>query len=70
MIKVVGSSNFPLSKSLCNDWHAIVLTGTRMKPPKDTKYVLVECNSFLKSPIQMKSCLVIIYIQEHISESE
>ena len=45
----------------------IVLTGIRMKPPKDIKYILVQFNSFIKSPRQMKGCLVMIYIQEHIS---
>ena len=41
-----------------------------MKPPKDINYVSVEFNSFLKPPRQMKGCLVMIYIQEHISECE
>ena len=68
--KVVGSSRFPLSKSLRSYKHNIVLRGAIMKPPKDIKYVLVGCNSFLKSPKEMKVCLVIIYIQLHISDSE
>ena len=46
------------------------MTGVRMKPPKDIKYVLVECNSFLKLPRQMKGFLIMIYIQVIISDSE
>ena len=41
-----------------------------MKPPKDLIYVSVECNSFIKSPRQIKGCLLMIYIQEHLSDSE
>ena len=41
-----------------------------MKPSKDTKYVLVEYNSFQKPPRKTKSFLVVIYIQVHISYSE
>ena len=42
--KVVLSRRFFLSKSLNNHWNHIVLKGERMKPPKDIKYFLVECN--------------------------
>ena len=69
-LKLVGSSQFLLSKSLWNNWHTIVLTGMSMKPTNKINYILVECNSFLKSPSQMKLCLVIIYIQEQLSDSE
>ena len=31
-----------------------------MKPSKYTKYFSVECNSFLKSPRQIKGCIVMI----------
>ena len=62
--KVVGSRRFSFSKSLKNYWHTIVLTGVRPKPPKDIKYALFECNSF------MKCCPVMIYIQVQISDSE
>ena len=48
--KVVGSSCFPFYKFIWNDWDTIVLTGARMKPPKDIKYVLFVYNSFLKPP--------------------
>ena len=41
-----------------------------MNPPKYIKYVLSECNSFLKSPGKIKGCLVMIYIKVHISECE
>ena len=46
------------------------MTGVSMKPPKDVIYVSVECNSFIKSPRQIKGCLLMIYIQEHLSDSE
>ena len=59
-----------LSKYIWNNWHTIVLTGVRMKPPKEINYALAEYNSFIKSPKLMKGCLVIIYIQEHLSKSE
>ena len=68
--KVVGSSSFCLSKSLKNYCNSIVMKGVRMKPPKDIMYVLVECNSFLTLPRQMKGCLIMIYIQVIISDSE
>ena len=68
--KVVGSRRFSLSKYFWNDLHTIFLTGTRMKPPQDTNYVLVELNYFIKPPIKMKGFLVMIYIQVHIYNSE
>ena len=68
--KVVGSRHFFLSKSLWNNWYTIVLIGERMKPPKDISYVLVEYNSFLKQQRQMKGCILMIYIQEYILDSE
>ena len=46
------------------------MSGVRTKPPKEIRYVSVECNSFIKSPRQIKCCLVTIYIQVHISECE
>ena len=46
----------------------MVITGIIMKPPKEIKYVLVKCNSFIKSPKQMKGCIFIIYIQVHMTE--
>ena len=49
--KVVVSRLFFLSKSLCNYWHNVVLKGVIMKPPNEIKYVSVEFNSFIKSPI-------------------
>ena len=58
--KVFGSRRFSLSKYLLNYWHNIVMTGVIMKPPKYIKYVLVEYKLFLKAPIQMKGCLVMI----------
>ena len=61
---------FFLSGSLWNYCHTMVFTGVRMKPSKSIKYVLVECNLFLKYPRQMKGCIVIIYIQEHITGSD
>ena len=67
--KVVGSRCFFLSMSLCNNWHTIVLTGARMKPPKEIKCVLVKCNYFLKTPRKMKGCPIMNYIQEHLSDS-
>ena len=66
--KVVGYRNFPLCKYIWNEWHTIVMTGERIKPPKDIKYVSVECTAFIKSPRKMKCCLVIIYILVHFSE--
>ena len=68
--KVVGYMSSFLSKSLWNDCHTTVLTGAMVKPSKDNKYVLVELNSFIKPLRQWKGGLVIIYIQEHISEIE
>ena len=41
-----------------------------MKPPNDIKYISVEFNSFIKSPIHMKGYIVMIYIQVQISEIE
>ena len=41
-----------------------------MKPPKDISYVLVEFNSFLKLTRKMKRFLIMVYIQEHHSDSE
>ena len=41
-----------------------------MKTTKDIKYVLVKCNSFLKSPRQIKVFPVMIYIQVHFTEFE
>ena len=61
--KVVGTRQFYLSRSFWNNYHTIFLTGVRIKLPKDINYVLVEFNSFLKSPIQIKGCIVIIYTQ-------
>ena len=40
------------------------------EPPKDINYVLVEWNYFLKPQIKMKSCLILIYIQELLSDIE
>ena len=40
--------------------------GGGMKAHKYTKYVLVECNLFLRSPGKMKGCLVLIYIQVNL----
>ena len=68
--KLVRSRHFSLSESLWNNRHAIFLIGMSIKLPKDIKYVLFEYNSFIKSPRKMKGCLVIIYIQEQISESK
>ena len=68
--RVVGSRRFFLSKFLRNYWYTIVLKGVRIKLLKEIKYVLVECTSLLKLPIKMKGCLVMIYTQVHISESE
>ena len=65
--KVVVSRHFFLSESLYNYWHNIVLKGVIMKPPNDIKYLSVEFNLFIKSPIHMKGCIVMIYIQVHIS---
>ena len=42
----------------------------RIKPPKDIDYSFVECNSFLKLPIKMKGCLLILYRQVLISDSK
>ena len=69
-LKIVGSRHFFLSNFLWNKWHTIVITGVSMKKPKDINCVLVEWNSFLKSPRQMKVCIVMIYIQEHIPDNE
>ena len=46
------------------------MTKVKMKPPKDINFVLVECNSFLKSPRKIKGCLIMVYIQEHNPDSE
>ena len=40
--KLAGYRCFLLSRSFWDDWHTVVLTGTRTKPTKDTDYVLVE----------------------------
>ena len=42
----------------------------RMESPKDINYVSVECIYFLKTPIQIKGSLIMIYIQEHLFDSE
>ena len=68
--KLFGSRHFPPSKHIWNECNTIVLTGVRIKPPKNIRYVSIVYNSFLKSPIQMKFCLVIIFIQVHISDFE
>ena len=68
--KVVGSRCFLLSKSLNIYLHSIFLKEARMKPPKETKYVLFECNSFIEQPRQIKGCLVMIYKQVKIKKSE
>ena len=68
--KVVGSRQFLPSKSLWNSLHAIFLTGVMNKPRKDIKFVLVERNFFLTSTSQMKVFLLMVYIQEHHSDSE
>ena len=68
--KLVVSRIFTLYKSICDNGHAMVLTGMKLKPPKNINYVLVECNSFLKLLIPMKVSLLMIYTQEHISECE
>ena len=61
--ELVGSRNFSLSKSLWGNCYTIVLTGVMVKPHNEINYVLVECYSFIKSLIQMKGCLFMIYIQ-------
>ena len=68
--KVVGSRQFLPSKSLWNSLHAIFLTGVMNKPRKDIKFVLVERNFFLTSTSQMKVFILMVYIQEHHSDSE
>ena len=68
--KVFGSRRYFLSECLWNDWYTIVLIGAGMKQPNHMNYILVECNSFIRSPRQMKYCQVLIYIQIHISEFE
>ena len=35
------------------------------EPPQGHQFFLVECDLFLKSPITMKGCLIMVYIQEH-----
>ena len=67
--KVVWSRRFPLSKSICKDWHTIVMKEARMKTPNDIMYVLIEYNLFLKSTRQIKYFPVMIYMQEYISDS-
>ena len=68
--KLFGSRRIFLYKYLWNNYHTKVPTRVRMKPPNDIIFLLVECNSFLKTPRQMKGCLIMVYIQEHHSESE
>ena len=46
------------------------ITGLKMKTPKDMDFILFECNYFPKPPRQMKDCLIMVYIQEHHSDSE
>ena len=41
-----------------------------MKPPKEINYVSVECNLFQNSPMQINVCIIMINIQEHISEGK
>ena len=52
--KVVEYRLSTISKSIWNDWHTIFLTGVVIKTTKYIKYVLVECNPFLKPPRRMK----------------
>ena len=40
------------------------------EPPQGHQFFLVECDLFLKSPIKMKGCLIMVYIQEHHLYSE
>ena len=68
--KIVKSSQFFLSKYLCNNWHDIFLTEVGIKPPKDINYVSIECSSCLKLPRKMEGCIIVVYVQEHHSESE
>ena len=58
------SRSFFLSRIISNEWRIIFLIGVRTNPLKDVKYILVEYNSFLKSPINMKVFLVMIYIHK------
>ena len=62
--KLFASRGFLLSKSLCNNWYAIVLTGVRMKPPKDINYISFECNYFPKSPPSLSGINVLEYESE------
>ena len=68
--KVFGSRLFSSSNNLWNNCNTIVMTGMSMKPPNDINYVLVECNYFLKPPRQIIGILIMIYIQEHLSDSK
>ena len=52
--KVFLSRRSFLSKSFWNNCNTVVLTGLMMKPPKEIKYFLVECNYFLKSQRKLK----------------
>ena len=68
--KVFGSMRFFPPKSPKNYRNDIVLTSEIMKPPKDTKYVLVEYNTFIKLPGNTKGCNIMIYNQVLGSDRE
>ena len=68
--KLAGYRRFFVSKSLYNYCHTMVMTGMRITPPMDIKYVLFEFEASIKSLRQIKGYLIMIYIQVHTFEGE
>ena len=59
-----------LYKSSNNYWHTIIITGVIIKPLRVIKYVLFDCNSFIKPQRFTNGGLVMRYTQVKNSEKE
>ena len=70
IFKAAVSRGLYLYKYLNNYWHTIVIKGVIIKPLRVIKYVLFDCNSFIKPQRFTNGGLVMRYIKVPNSEKE